>query len=108
MEYAHRDLAEGRWAKMSLMEQMANIGSEVGRAAAWKKKNNKEYCQKAFERALELIDLTLATTSGYQRLKEIARTREILCDYFAGENEYHTDIDKLNKYFYFFAVGLNR
>lgn len=28
-------LDENRWASMSLAEQMANIGSEVGRSAKW-------------------------------------------------------------------------
>ena len=30
--YIHKDLAEGRWAKMSFREQMGNIESEVSRS----------------------------------------------------------------------------
>ena len=74
----HKELAAGRWQKFSFAEQMANIGSEVGRAISWKKKGNELYSGQAFERALELIDLTLANTRNFPKLKELARTREAL------------------------------
>ena len=40
MAAIHRDLAAGRWASMSLVEQLANIGSEVSRCLAWRRKGN--------------------------------------------------------------------
>ena len=55
----HRSLESGKWAELSFMEQMANIGSEVSRTSKWKEKGNAERSQSAFYRALELIDLTL-------------------------------------------------
>jgi hypothetical protein len=60
-EYQHQELASGRWATMSFMEQMANVGSEVERAISWRKKNNGEYGRMAIERALELLELTRPT-----------------------------------------------
>ncbi len=36
MSYQHKDLAAGRWSQLSLIEQMANIGSEVERALNWR------------------------------------------------------------------------
>ena len=73
MSYQHKDLAAGRWSQLSFLEQMANIGSEVERALNWRIKKNTDYSQKAFERALELIDLTLDSDKDYAHLKEIAR-----------------------------------
>ncbi len=32
MNYQHKKLAEGEWQKLSFLEQMANVGSEVLRA----------------------------------------------------------------------------
>ncbi len=32
MSFQHKDLAAGGWAKLSLVEQLANIGSEISRA----------------------------------------------------------------------------
>ena len=33
MSYQHKGLAAGRWSQLSFIEKMANIGSEVERAA---------------------------------------------------------------------------
>jgi hypothetical protein len=33
----HKSLASGRWWEMSLIEQMANIGSEAERSMKWQK-----------------------------------------------------------------------
>ena len=71
MRFQHKELSQGKWQKMSLIEQMANIGSEVERAINWKNKNDKEYSRMAFERALELIDLTISDGKNRWRLKEI-------------------------------------
>ena len=83
MNYQHKDLAMGRWSQLSFVEQMANIGSEVERALNWRAKNNPDYAWLAFERSLELIDLTLGSLKGLARLKEVARIREVFVDYFA-------------------------
>ena len=40
MRFQHKELSQGKWQKMSLIEQMANIGSEVERAINWKNKND--------------------------------------------------------------------
>ena len=70
MRFQHKELSQGKWQKMSLIEQMANIGSEVERAINWKNKNDKEYSRMAFERALELIDLTISDGKNRWRLRK--------------------------------------
>lgn len=90
------------WSSYSIFEQMANIGAEVGRSINWKKKNNLKMSTNAFYRALELIDYTVDDSKNINRLSEILRMREILVDYFIGENIYHTNEDEWNKYFYYF------
>jgi hypothetical protein len=58
---------------------------------------------------LELIDLTLQDTKGTLPQKiEVARMREVLCDFFYGENIYHTDANFLNKYFLSFGILANQ
>ena len=39
-----------RWGKMSFVEQMANISSEIGRTGKWKMKGNKDLAESAFIR----------------------------------------------------------
>lgn len=108
----HKGLENGRWAEMSFINQMANIGSEVGRASKWKKKGNREMATNAFERALELIDLTIkfgrtdsTITEGSRKsmLKEICRLRECFCEEFLSEDL--NAIEPTEKYFMHFALA---
>ena len=92
---------------MSLCEQMANIGSEVSRALNWKNKGKNELSLRAVDRALELIDLTVASVKQYSGLKEILRTRECLADYFYGDNEFSSTESQWRKYFDAFAYRAN-
>ena len=108
MGYQHKNLASGRWKELSFLEQMANIGSEVERALNWKAKRNNDYCQKAFERALELIDLTLDNLKSFSRLKEVARLREAIVDYFFGTNQFKSTDKLLRKYFFNFTFASRR
>ena len=108
MSYQHKDLAAGRWKEMPFTEQMANIGSEVERALKWRAKDNALYCQQAFERALELIDLTLVNGRSFAYLKEIARMREAVVDYFAGQNEFKSSDDLWRRYFLPFTYAARR
>jgi len=61
---------------LSLLEQLANVGSEVGRMGCWR-----------------------------GRLREIARARELLCDAASGGGEYGTTVEDLDRYFLAFAVA---
>ena len=108
MSFIHKNLAGGHFSQMSLCEQMANIGSEVERALNWKEKNNTDYSQKALERALDLIGITMAGTTDLNRLKEFTRTREALNDFFRGDNEYHSTNASWKKYFSHFTSAARR
>ena len=84
---------------MALVEQMANIGSEVSRALNWRQKNNTAYSAQAAERALELLDLSLDSVKGFSRLKEFARVREAVVDIDRGvmavDAQLHSDLEAL-------------
>ena len=101
----HRELAAGRWHSLSLLEQLANVGSEVGRM---RHARDQALRDGAFERALELLDLTLADPRWRGRLREIARARELLCDAAAGGHAYRTTLEDLDRYFLAFAVAARR
>lgn len=87
------------------MEQMGHIGSEVSRAISWHKKGNMEIRDAALERAIELFDLTIADPRWRNRLKEITRAREVVCDVFYGDNVYQTSLEALNEYFLQFGIA---
>ena len=104
MSYQHRNLASGRWQTLPLMEQLANVGSDVGRAARWHGKDSVR-CEQAFVRALELLDLTISDPRWRGRRKELVRTRELLCDAMSGGKTYGSDLAALDRYFLPYAVA---
>ena len=104
----HPSLAAGRWYELTLMEQLGNIGSEVGRATRAKAQGNEQRLAGALDRALELFDLTLADARWRGRLKEIARAREVVCDFLVGDNEYASTAESLDRYFLPFAMAARR
>ncbi len=104
----HADLAAGRWQELSVVEQFANIGSEVGRAMAAHERGMAERSDAALTRAFELFGLTIssATTRPSAR-REAARARELVKDWFYGGNQYKTNPASWNRYFTQFAVAAN-
>ena len=110
MTVAHQELAAGRWFRLSLVEQLANVGSEIERTMRWREKGNDEYARRAFERALELLDLTIADEKHRSRLKELTQLRETLADYFWFDNRYGSSDESWRRYFHAFtyAAALGR
>lgn len=109
MNYYHKQLAAGKWNELPFFEQMANIGSEVERTIIWRYKNQ-NYFQKFFDRALELLDLTIADKRNISRLRELTKLRETLVDYFAFTNTFGSSDKKWRNYFLSFnyAARSNR
>ena len=95
-----------KWHKMSLAEQMGNIGAEVSRVITWYEKGDKEKKEQALRRALELIDLTIQDKRLKNRCFELYRLKEILCDVFSGKNNYRVSLDNLKRYFLSFALAI--
>ena len=91
-------VSENRWHTLSLAEQLANIGTEVGRAAKWQGKDDKLF-DGAVGRAMELIDLTLEDSRWRDRLLELGRLKELFCDGVLGGKEYGTKLFGLENYF---------
>lgn len=98
----HKKLAETRWQKLSLCEQMANIGSEVSRAKNWQGRDQKIF-DGAVDRALELFEFTLTDPRWRGRLREIARSREVFLDSISGGKEYGSSLSGLDRYFFNFG-----
>lgn len=102
----HREAAAERWFEMSLMQQLGNVGTEVARAARAKKAGSEARGWNALVRALELFDLTIADGRWHgPKRREICRAREVVCDFVAGNNEYRSTAESLDRYFLPFAVA---
>jgi hypothetical protein len=105
MSYQHRELAAGRWKLLSFVEQMANVGSEVERTISWKAKGRPDFSARAFDRAIELLDLTIGHVRNRARLKELLRVREALADCFVFDNSYHSTPESWQRYFHCFLMA---
>lgn len=100
----HGSLKKSKWQGLSLMEQMANIGSEVSRTINWKSKC-KDDAELSFIRAIELLDLTIGDPKNAVRLKEVTRTKELFADWYFGNKLYQTTEKEWRDYFMNFAIA---
>ena len=96
----HNDLSLEQWQRLSFEYQLGNIGSEITRARAWEEKGDHEQRNRALERALELIDLTLQCTQA----GELKILRAVAHDKLAMKNTYDCPLDALENYFLPFAL----
>ena len=103
----HKELGGGRWFTFSIYEQLGNVGSEFERAARAFERGDHERFENAFERMLELLDLTIEDPKWRTecRLRELLRLREEVCDVFHGNEIFGTSIKTLKKYFLYFAIA---
>lgn len=98
-----------RWATFSIMEQLANVGSEVERAIRAHAAGNASRFDSALARALELFDLTAADTRWRgPRRREILRAREEFCRLFFSATPPENSIPGLQRYFLYAAIAANR
>lgn len=100
----HQALTYKDWDSQSIFAMLGNIGSEVSRTIKWQQKGKPEVWEAAFARSLELFDLarTSSSLTSTQR-GELARAREVWCDFAWGDNNYNSTAESLLKYFDQFA-----
>ena len=100
INYIHSEKTRRDWDEHPITYQMGNIGSEVSRSLKWTAKGNTKRADAAIDRALELFDFTIAANvKSPSRLREVLIAREEFCDYFFGDNSWHTDPTKMQKYY---------
>ncbi|HEX9594682.1 MAG TPA: hypothetical protein VF996_00945 [Candidatus Saccharimonadales bacterium] len=95
-----------RWQELNILEQMANIYSEVGRTLAAQGSGNKERAKLSLGRALDLFDATiegLAAKNKSSRLKEVLRAKEQFLEAHASDNK--DDKSSIENYFMQFALA---
>jgi len=105
MNVLHTGLTDTRWQSLSLVEQLANVGSEVERALNWSRKGRLDFSINAVYRGLELLEITIADPRHRRRLKELTRLREALLDYFFGPNEFGSSDRAWQRYFNAFGMA---
>lgn len=79
-----------RWYRMSVSEQILNIGGELQRAADWKEKGDRQKEQEYLDKALEWFDLSKMDPKNQFRTEELNDAMEETLDYF-GSNRRNLD-----------------
>ncbi len=101
--------AKQKWLNYSLAEQLGNIGSEVDRVIMWQDRKQDDLAEKAFYRAIELLDLSKSDPRwAGRRRRELCRLREVFCDAYYGSQIYATPLSYFSKYCYDFALVANK
>jgi len=102
----HVAAAKGSWDTLTLVEQMAHVGSEVERAIRAHRADRRSRWENALDRALELFDLTARDRRwrGHRR-REILRAREEFCRLFFDDSPPPRSAEGLSRYFLGFAVA---
>ncbi|MGH7449245.1 MAG: hypothetical protein ACRELT_16850 [Longimicrobiales bacterium] len=102
----HTGLASGGWARLTLVEQLAHVGSEVERAIRAHESGREQRRDHAIVRALELFDLVAADERWRgPRRRETRRAREEFCRLFFDDSLSSSDATGLQEYFRQFAVA---
>jgi hypothetical protein len=98
-----------RWERFSIVEQLANVGSEVERTLRAHNAGHTERFNSALGRALALFDLTAADQrwAGHRR-REVLRAREEFCRLFFEANTPTSSADGLRRYFLAFGIAARR
>jgi len=104
----HTQLSAERWQRLTLCEQLGNLGSEVGRAIRARTAGDADRLDRALARALELFNLTLADARHQGRRKEICRAREVLLDFLVGGNIYCSTAASLDAYYLAFGMAARK
>jgi len=96
-----------KWAKLTIYEQLGNIGSEVGRAINARRNGYEDRMEGAINRALDLflatIEVLIKEKTHIHRAKEVIRARDEFMSLFYDGNFDEEEANKIENYFMNFA-----
>lgn len=104
----HRGMTSEYWFNLSIALQLGNVSSEIGRTFIAKRAEQWHESKLACERALELLDLTIADPKNKARRKEILYARCHFADHILGINEIKSTDNAWENYFHQFAFAAAR
>lgn len=87
------------WFKLSIGDQISNIGSEVLRADRWKKRGNEKNMRSFYNAAIDFLRLSIRDPKNKNRVGELNLLIDELADYMIGDNRWGTTTQQLEKYY---------
>lgn len=97
------------WQQLDILNQMGNIGSEVGQTTSAARDHDSKRTQAAIERALDLFDATIEvlTKARSPRGKEVLRAKDQFLRLFF-DDRFEQDADAIEQYFMNYALAARR
>jgi hypothetical protein len=80
----HRGLSPERWAAFSFDQQVLSIGNEMNRALRMAELGERERLRLAYERVLQLTDLTVGLAETRARRRELLRWRDLVAEMYVA------------------------
>lgn len=74
----HKTLTEEKWGSFPFYKQILMIANELNRAKNWIEKRDAGELTLCYERALELLYLTIEVLKDKRKLRELLRAKEML------------------------------
>ncbi|MDP8227780.1 MAG: hypothetical protein P9L89_09110 [Candidatus Celaenobacter polaris] len=99
----HTHLTSEKWKSFSLDKQILMIANEINRAKNWIDKKDFEKVLNCYERAFELIDLTVDSSKNKSLVNELMRFRELI----ATEYVQRVNNEKKNSELFKVLLSLN-
>lgn len=98
-----------KWQQLDLLDQMGNIGSEVGRSIAARRRSDEKRTDAAIVRALDLFDATVNALVAVHspRTKEVLRAKDQFLRLFF-DNRFEQDADAIEHYFMNYAIAARK
>jgi len=90
----HKTLKPEKWFAYSMGQQIMMTANEMNRAQNWIAKQAGREADLCYERAFELIDLTIEDPKWKGRLRELLRFREVVGELYTAEKK-NGDVNRL-------------
>ncbi|HHE38787.1 MAG TPA: hypothetical protein ENL20_09485 [Candidatus Cloacimonetes bacterium] len=82
----HTGLTSDKWKIFSTDKQLLMIANELNRAKNWIDKKDFEKVSFCYERAFELLDLTVECSKNNNLIRELLRFRELLAMTYSNKS----------------------
>ena len=75
---SHKNITLEKWSGFAKGQQILMIANEINRVKNILEKNNSDDIRSSYERALDLVDITIQDRKWKDHLKELLRCREFI------------------------------
>jgi hypothetical protein len=91
----HKTLTPEKWKAYSFSRQILMIANELNRAGNWIVKNDYAEVKRCYERALELLWITVEALENKRKLRELLRFRDLVAFFYLTPPDISLENDKI-------------